>query len=51
MEKGKKNLHSGQISRGGTSTDQSGTGTVSVLFFSFDQRSYFGHKLVISYPI
>ena len=27
MEKGKKNPHSGQISRGGTGTEQSGTGT------------------------
>ena len=27
------------------------TGTISVLFFYFDQRSYFGHNLVISYPI
>ena len=51
MEKGKKNPHSGQISRGYTGTDQSGTGTVSVLFFCFDQRSYFGHNLVLSYPI
>ena len=51
MEKGKKNTHSGQFSRGGTGTKQSGTGTISVLFFYFDQRSYFGHNLVISYPI
>ena len=27
------------------------TGTISVLFLSFDQRLYFGHNLVISYPI
>ena len=27
MEKGKKNPHSGQISRGGNGTEQSGTGT------------------------
>ena len=33
MEKGKKNTHSGQISRGGTGTEQSGTGTISVMFF------------------
>ena len=32
MEKGKKNTHSGQISRGGTGTEQSGIGTISVLF-------------------
>ena len=51
MEKGKKNTHSGQFSRGGTGTKQSGTGTISVLFFYFDQRSYFGHNLVIYYPI
>ena len=36
MEKGKKNTHSGQFSRGGTSTEQSGTGTISVMFFCFD---------------
>ena len=51
MEKGKKNPHSRQISRGCTGTDQSGTGTGSVLFFYFDQCSYFGHKLLISDPI
>ena len=44
MEKGKKNTHSGQFSRGST-------GTISVMFFYIDQRSYFGHNLVISYPI
>ena len=51
MEKGKKNPHSGQISRGGTGTEQGSTSIVSVLFFCFDQRSYFGHNLAISYPI
>ena len=51
MEKWKKNTHSGQFSRGGTGTKHSGTGTISVLFFYFDQRSYFGRNLVISYPI
>ena len=51
MEKGKKNTHSGQISRGGTGTEQSGTGTISVMFFYFDQRSYFGHNLAIYYSI
>ena len=51
MEKGKKNPHSWKIYRGGTSTDHSGTGTGSVLFFCFDQRLYFGHNLFISYPI
>ena len=35
---------SGQIS-------ESCTGTGSVLFFCFDQRSYFGHNLLISNPI
>ena len=30
MEKGKKNTNSGQFSRGGTGTKQSGTGTISV---------------------
>ena len=41
MEKGKKNTHYGQNSRGGTGTEQSGTGTgtVDVLFFCFDQPS------------
>ena len=53
MEKWKKNTHSGQNLRGGTGTGtvQSGTFTVGVLFFYFDQCSYFGHNLVISYPI
>ena len=51
MEKEKKNTHSGQFSRGGTDTKQSGTGTISILFFYFDQRSYFCHNLAISYPI
>ena len=50
MDRGKKNTHSGQISRGDTGTEQSGTGTISVLFFYFDQRLYFGHNLLISYP-
>ena len=48
MEKVKKNPHYGQNSRGCTSTGQSYTGTGSVLFFYFDQRSYFSHKLLIS---
>ena len=51
MEKWKKNLHSGQISRGCTGTDKSGTGIGSVLFFCFHQCSYFGHNLLISDPI
>ena len=51
MEKWKKNTHSGQNLRSGTGTEQSGTGTVGVLFFYFDQCSYFGHNLVMSYPI
>ena len=51
MEKGKKNTHFGQFSRGSTGTKQSGTDTISVMFFYIDQRSYFGHNLVISYPI
>ena len=46
-----KNTHSGQNSRGCTGTGQGRTGTGSVLFFYFDQRSYFGHNLLISYPI
>ena len=51
MRKGKKNTHSRQISRGGTSTEHSSIGTISVLFFYFDQFSYIGHNLVISDPI
>ena len=46
MEKGKKNPHSGKNLRGCTGTNQSCTGTSSVLFFYFDQRSYFGHNLL-----
>ena len=51
MEKGKKNTHSGHNSRACTGTGQSCTDTGSVLFFYFDQRSYFGHNLLISDPI
>ena len=47
MEKGKKNTDSGQNPRGCTGTGQSCTGTGSVLFFYFDQCSYFGHNLLI----
>ena len=32
-------------------TGQSCTGTGSAMFFYFNQRSYFSHNLVISYPI
>ena len=34
-----------------TGTGQSCTGTSSALFFYFDQHSYFGHNLLIYYPI
>ena len=51
MEKGKKNPHFGQISRTCTGIGQSCTGTGSVMFFYFDQCSYFDHKLLISDPI
>ena len=51
MEKVKKNPHSRQNSRGCTGTGQSCTGTSTVLFFCFDQCSYFGHNLPISDPI
>ena len=51
MEKVKKNPHSGKNSRGCTGTGQSCTGTGSILFFYFDQRSYFGDNLLISDPI
>ena len=64
MEKWEKNHHFWEILRVGTSTKQSGTGTISVLStgtstgtgtstqcFVLDQCLYFGHNLVISYPI
>ena len=58
MEIWEKNHLSGQFSKGGTGTKQSGTGTTLVLSTStgtpllyFDQRSYFGHNLAIYYPI
>ena len=58
MEKWEKNHLFWEISRGGTGTKQSGTGTISVLSTGngtqcsiSDQCSYFGHNLVISYPI
>ena len=62
MEKWEKNHLLWEISRGGTGTKQSGTGTISVLStgtstgngtqcFVLDQCLYFGHNLVISYPI
>ena len=51
MEKGKKNTNSGQFSRGGTGTKQSGTSTISVLSTILNQCSYFGHNLVSYYPI
>ena len=60
MEKGEKNHHLWEISRGGTGTKQSGTGTISVLSTGtgidtqcsiLDQRYYFGHNVVIYYPI
>ena len=62
MEKWEENHLSGQFSKGGTSTKQSGTGTTLVMSIGtgtgtgtpllyFDQHSYCGHNLVISYPI
>ena len=58
MEKVKKNPHYGQNLRGCTGTGQSCTGTGqsctgigSVLFFYFDQLSYFGYNLLITDPI
>ena len=58
MEKWEKNHLSVQFSKGGTGTEQSGTSTTLVLstgtgtpLLCFDQRLYFGHNLVISYPI
>ena len=43
-KKGRKTNNSEKFSR-------SGTGTINVMFFCFDQHFYFGHNLVISYPI
>ena len=60
MEKWEKNHLFWEISRGGTGTKHSGTGTISVLSTDsdtgtqcsiLDQCSYFGNNLVISYPI
>ena len=51
MEKWKKNPHSGQNSRTYTGTGHSCTGTGSVLFFYFSQRSYFGNNVLLSDPI
>ena len=60
MEKLEKNHLFWEILRGGTDTKQSGTGTISVLSTGTgtgtqcsvsNQCSYFGHNLVISYPI
>ena len=62
MEKWEKNHLSGQFSKGGTGTKQSGTGTISIMSTStgtgtgtqcsiLDQCSYFGHNFLISYPI
>ena len=55
MGKWEKNHLSGQFSKVGTGTEQSGTGTTLVMstgngtpLLYFDQRSYFGHNLVIS---
>ena len=44
MEKVQKSPHSGQNS-------STYTGTCNALFSSFDQFSYFSHKLLISHPI
>ena len=51
MENWEKNTHSGHFRGTRTGTDQSCTGTGSVLFFYFDQCSYFGHNLAIYDPI
>ena len=58
MKKWEKNHLFWEISRGGTGTKQSGTGTISVLSTGTGtqcsisyQCSYFSHNLVISYPI
>ena len=46
-----ENTHSGHFRGTCIGTGQSCTGIGSVLFFGFDQRSYFGHNLLISDPI
>ena len=51
MEKGKRKHNFWAFSRGGTGTKQSGTGTISVLSTILDQCLYFGHNMVMSYPI
>ena len=58
MDKWEKNHLFSEISRGGTGTKQSGTGTISVLSTGtgiqcsiLDQCLYFGHNLVIVDPI
>ena len=65
MEKWEKNHHFWALLGVGTGTKQYGTGTILVLVawyryqkvgtgtqcFFFDQCSYFGHNLVIAYPI
>ena len=51
MEKGKRKHNFWAFSRGGTGTKQSDTGTISVMSTVLDQCLYFGHNLVISYPI
>ena len=50
MENGEKNHHFWEISRGGIGTKKSGTGTSTQCSVSV-QCYYFGHNLVISYPI
>ena len=65
MEKGEKNHHFWEISRCGTGTKPSGSGTLSILSTStstefsvpvpnalfLNKCYYFLHNLVISYPI
>ena len=51
MEKWEENPHSGQNSSTCTDTGQSCTGKGSVMFFYFDQLSYFSHNFLNSYQI
>ena len=62
MEKWEKNHLFWKFLRGGTSTKQSGTGTIGVLStvtgtgtgtqcFVLDQCYYFSHNLLTSYPV
>ena len=46
-----ENTHYGHFRGTYTGTGQNCTGIGSALFFCFDQRSYFGHNLIVYDPI